>query len=99
MYIREEELIEQLLKIIDKVNIDQLGMRFKLEAEVERYNEFQESVLGDEPNKNVEPKKLDVRTYAKYMLKRGSITEKRELLTLLRSKIVYTHRKVKLLEE
>ena len=29
-YIREEELIEELLKIIDKVNINELGMRQKL---------------------------------------------------------------------
>ena len=33
-YIREEELIEELFKVIDKVSIDELGMRMKLEEEI-----------------------------------------------------------------
>ena len=96
IYIREEELIKELLKIIDQVEIDKLGMRFKLEAEVERYNKFQESVLGTEPNKNVPVKKIEVRTYAKYVLQEGSITEKRELLALLQSKLIYKDKTITL---
>jgi len=96
IYIREEELIKELLKIIDQVEIDKLGMRFKLEAEVERYNKFQESVLGMEPNKDVPVKKIDVRTYAKYVLQEGSITEKRELLALLQSKLIYKDKTITL---
>ncbi len=98
IYIREEELIKELLKIIDQVEIDKLGMRFKLEAEVERYNKFQESVLGTEPNKNVPVKKIDVRTYAKYVLQEGSITEKRELLALLQSKLIYKDKTITLVK-
>lgn len=93
-YIREEELIKELLKIIDRVEINKLGMRVKLEAEVERYNRFQESVLGEEPEGNVPIKKIDVRTYAKYLLREGSITEKRELLALLQSKLIYKKGKI-----
>lgn len=95
-YIREEELTLELLKIIDKIEINKLGMRFKLEAEVERYNKFQESVLGNNPNKNIPIKKIDVREYAKYLLQNGSITEKREILALLQSKLVYKDKKITL---
>lgn len=98
-YIREEELIKELLKIIDQVEIDKLGMSFKLEAEVERYNKFQGSVLGTTPNKDVPVKKIDVRTYAKYLLQEGSITEKRELLALLQSKLIYKDKKISLLTQ
>ncbi|MDP2586312.1 MAG: recombinase family protein [Candidatus Komeilibacteria bacterium] len=97
IYIREEELIVELLKIIDQVEIDKLGMRYKLEAEVERYNKFQESVLGSSPDKNIPTKKIDVRTYAKYILQNGVITEKRELLALLQSKLIYKDKKITLL--
>jgi len=45
-YIREEDLITELLKILDKVNINELGMRQKLEDEIARFNIFQRSVLG-----------------------------------------------------
>lgn len=96
IYIREEELIQELLKIIDQMEIDKLGMRYKLEAEVERYNKFQESVLGGN-SKDVPIKKIDVRTYAKYLLREGSITEKRELLAFLQSKLVYTNKKLVLI--
>jgi hypothetical protein len=45
-YIREQELIDELLKIIDQVNLNELGMQHKLEEEIKRYNIFQRSVLG-----------------------------------------------------
>jgi len=96
IYIREEELIKKLLKIIDKVEIDKLGMRARLEAEVERFNRFQASVLGNNPAKDVPMKKIDVRTYAKYLLKEGSITEKRDLLAFMKSRLVYTSKKLSL---
>lgn len=87
-YIREEELIGELLKIIDEVNINELGMRHKLEEEIKRFNKFQNLVLGDkESEANLE--ELNIRTYAKYLLKEGSISEKRELLANLRSRLVY----------
>lgn len=98
IYIREEELIGELLKIIDQVEIDKLGMRCRIEAEVERYNKFQASVLGRDPGNNVPIKKIDIRTYAKYLLQEGSITEKRELFTLLQSKLIYKDKQLTLVK-
>ena len=40
-YIREEELIDELLKILDKVDLNELGMRQRLEDEIARFNIFQ----------------------------------------------------------
>jgi DNA invertase Pin-like site-specific DNA recombinase len=95
-YIREEALINELAKIIDKVEIDQLGVQGKFEDEVRRLNNLQTSVLGESHNK-IETKKIDVRAYAKYLLQNGSISEKRELLTLLKSRLIYKHKKLDLL--
>lgn len=97
-YIREEELIAELLKILDNLNINELGMRQRLEDEVKRFNIFQRSVLGSTDKiKNTE--ETDIRNYAKYILKEGSVSEKRELLGNLRSKIVYKDKTLTLLEE
>jgi DNA invertase Pin-like site-specific DNA recombinase len=97
-YIREEELITELLKILDKVNINELGMRQKLEDEIARFNIFQRSVLGSTDKiKNTED--TDIRNYAKYILKEGSVSEKRELLGNLRSRIVYKDKTLTLLAE
>ena len=95
-YIREEKLISELGKIIDKVEIDQLGVQGKFEDEVRRLNNLQTSVLGGDKGK-IEIKKIDVKTYAKYLLQNGNISEKRELLSLLKSKLICTNKKITLL--
>ncbi|MGV8084633.1 MAG: zinc ribbon domain-containing protein [Candidatus Bilamarchaeum sp.] len=87
-YIREEELINQLMKIIDVVDINELGMRHQLEQEIERYNKFQNKVLGKETRISSKVDEVEIRSYAKYMLKEGSIVEKRELLGCLYSKVI-----------
>lgn len=97
-YIREEELITELLKIIDQMNINELGMRQKLEDEINRFNIFQRSVMG-EKHKIQNTKDTDIRNYAKYLLKEGSTSEKRELLGNLRSRIIYKDKKLELVKE
>lgn len=91
-YIREEELINQLLKIIDKINLDKIGMKGIIEKEVDRYYRFRQSVLGISQKEN--NKDIDIRNYAKYILKDGTIYEKRELLTCLKSKLIMKNKKV-----
>jgi len=97
-YIREEELITELLKILNKVNINELGMRQKLEDEIARFKIFQRSVLGN-TDKIKNTQDTDIRNYAKYILKEGSVSEKRELLGNLRSRIVYKDKNLTLLTE
>ena len=96
-YIREEDLIKEMLNILDKVDINELGMRQKLEDEIARFNIFQRSVLGstDKLQNNTE---TDIRNYAKYILKEGTVMEKRELLANLRSRIVYKDKELRLIK-
>ena len=74
--------------------MDRLGVEGKFKEEVERLNQLRMSVLGEAPDKNIQSKKIDVRAYAKYLLKNGSISDKRDLLMLLRSKLTYTEKKI-----
>ncbi len=87
-YIREEELITQLMKIIDDMDINELGMRHQLEQEIGRYSRFQNKVLGNIEKISQKVEEVEIRTYAKYILKEGSIVEKRELLGCLNSKVI-----------
>ena len=98
-YIREEELIEELLKIMDKVNINELGMRQKLEDEIRRFNKLQKIVNGRSGKELVEENDVNIRQYAKYLLKEGSTSDKRELLANLRSRLNYKDKKITLIEE
>jgi DNA invertase Pin-like site-specific DNA recombinase len=96
-YIREEELIEQLASILDVVSLDEIGMKDKIKTEIESHNEFQESVLGRVVKEKVKIKEVDIRNYAKHILRKRPIYEKRELLSHLRSKLVIKDKQLSLL--
>ena len=88
-YMREEDLIKNLLELIDNINMNELGLKAKIKEEMERYNKFQ-ALMGFEKNTDAKPKNVDMRTFVKYILKEGSMLEKRELLSNMRSKLVLT---------
>jgi site-specific DNA recombinase len=88
-YLREEELTDQLLKIMDKIDFNQTGVQMKFEEELKRQNRFQKGVLGiQNPNKKHED--IDLKSYAKYILKDGTNEEKRELMGCFKSQITVT---------
>ena len=45
-YMREEDLIEQLANLMDKIDLDEIGMKEKIKAEIERHKKFQSGLLG-----------------------------------------------------
>jgi site-specific DNA recombinase len=92
-YIREEDLIEQLAGILDTVSLDEIGMKDKIKDELERLHEFQESVLGEDATKT-KVRDVDIRTYAKHILRKRPIDEKRALLANLRSKLILKEKQI-----
>ncbi len=98
-YIREEELIEQIIKILDKVNINELGMKMKLEEDIKRFNKLQVVIGGKDKISDNVAQETDVRKYAKHLLREGSASEKRELLSNLRSRLIYKNKELTLVEE
>jgi len=93
-YLREDYLIIQLEEIINDLEINQLGARHIIDREIERHNKLRSSVLGIKDDKKVKEKEVDIRMYAKYLLKEGTIYEKRELLEQLRNKIMLNDKKI-----
>ena len=94
-YIREDNLIEQLALILDKVDLDELHMKEKIKNEIERHKRFQSGLLGEKP-KAIKTTDIDIRNYAKYILRDGTTTEKREILDCLKSKILLANKKISL---
>ncbi|MDO8648343.1 MAG: recombinase family protein [Candidatus Peregrinibacteria bacterium] len=93
-YVQEDELLSQLLQLIDQIDLDTTGMRKKLESEVERMNKFTADVLG--MDQSIKIPKMDVRGYAKYVLKNGTAEEKREILESLKSQLSLANGKINL---
>jgi DNA invertase Pin-like site-specific DNA recombinase len=95
-YIREEDLIEQLANVLDVISLDEIGMKDRIRTEIESHNEFQESVLGKEVKEKVKVKEVDIRNYAKHILRKRPLNEKRELLSHLRSKLILKEKQLSL---
>jgi len=57
-YIREEDFIEQLVKIIEKLDLSEMHMRQKFEDEVARINKFQKNFFGEKETPKSKQKKL-----------------------------------------
>lgn len=95
-YVREEDLIEQLASVLDVVSLDEIGMKDRIKAEIESHNEFQESVLGKEIKEKIKIKEIDIRNYAKHILRKRPMHEKRELLKHLRSKLILKDKQLNL---
>lgn len=91
-YIREDRLIELLIEIVDQISIDEIGARHLIEREVSRYNKLQSAMRGKK--ERVLADEMDLRKYAKYLLKEGTRDEKRELLSHLKNRIVMKDRKI-----
>ncbi len=92
-YVEERILISQLLELIDQIDLDKLGVRQKLEKEIERHKKFHSQIMGIK-EQNYEAKDIDIRNYAKYMLNEGSIFEKRDLLMCLKTKLLLKEKRL-----
>ena len=86
--------LHQLAALMDIVEFNDVGMKEKIKEEVNRIKRFQSSLLENTaPSKATE---IDVRKYAKYILKYGKVEEKRDLLGCLKSKIYLNEKAIKL---
>lgn len=94
-YMREEELTDQFIKLMDKIDLNETGVQIKFEDELKRYNKFHKGVLGIK-GKGAEHQDINLRDYAKYVLHEGSNEEKRELMGCFKSQISFKNRLVTL---
>jgi len=95
-FTREEEILAQMLELIDEISIKKLGMREKIEKEIQRYELFTTGVLGVKNTGSKPADRVSIQRYAKYVLQEGSIEEKRELLKHLKSELTLKEKKVNL---
>jgi len=98
-YIKEEEIIEQIVTMLDTLDMNELGIKQKFKDEVTRYNKFRRVALGKSREQNAELETFDAKSYAVYILTEGTITEKRELLSNLKSRLMLKNRVISIAKE
>jgi len=94
-YLEERTVIEQILTIIDELDLDKVNLGYKVQQEIERYSHFQSKVLGMSDDDMKQKREVDIKNYAKYLLEDGTIVEKRELLTNLKSRLVLENKQIR----
>ncbi len=94
-WINEADLIEQLAGLMDQIDLDEIDIKERIKSEIERHRKFQSGLLGIK-EKTIKVADIDIRNYAKYILRDGTILEKRELLTCLKSKITMANKQIKI---
>lgn len=93
-YINETDLIKQLQILIEKVKLNETAVLNRIKEEVTRYKRFQQSLLGEKVDIVVSD--IDVREYVKFLLKHGTIEERRNILTSFSSEVLLSNKEVKL---
>jgi len=95
-YINEDVLIKQLQGLVDTVELNETGIIRKIKEEVTRQKRFQSSLLGKRTNTKVSD--IDTKNYVKFLLKEGTLEEKREILGCFRSQISLKEKNVILID-
>lgn len=93
-YTEEKEILKQFNELIENLNLNEIEVKEKIKADVERFSKLQKFLLGTK--EKIDIPSIDVRGYAKYVLKEGSDIEKRELLGCLKSRICLANKKITL---
>ncbi len=95
-YTEEKEILKQFNELIEKINLNEIEVKEKIKYDVERFSKLQKFLLGTK--EKIDIPNIDVRGYAKYVLKEGTDIEKRELLGCLKSRICLAQKKITLKE-
>jgi site-specific DNA recombinase len=93
-YIREEELVKQLIGLVEKIEADEGMILKKFKEEYRRLEKFQKAFFNDQI-KNTE-KNFETKKYLTYILSQGTNEEKRGLLSCIKSKIFLKNKVVRL---
>lgn len=93
-YTEERELLKQFNELIEKINLNEIEVKEKIKYDVERFSKLQKFLLGTK--EKIDIPNIDMRGYAKFVLKEGTDIEKRELLGCLKSKICLANKQITL---
>ncbi len=94
-YIEEKELLKQFELLIENVNLNEIQIKEKIKDDIEKFSKMQKFLIGSKEKIHIPD--IDIRGYAKYILKEGNDIEKRELLGCLKSKICLANKGITLM--
>ncbi len=97
-YLTEEKLMGEISKNLDKIQLNELGVRIQIEEEAERFKKLQ-CVAGGKTNAAINPDDINIKSYTRHLLTEGGESEKRKFLSNLRSMLIYRNQKLEVVEK
>ena len=97
LYVTEKQMMSELYKILNEVEIDEIGMREMIEPELEKWYKVKAFAQGmPYVERTPEKKEYDVREYAKIYFEDGTIEQKREILKRLTGRLILKDKRIHL---
>ncbi len=96
-YTEEKEILKQFEELVENITLNEIEVKEKIKADLDQFSKMQKFFLGTKEKVSVPS--VDIRGYAKYVLKDGSNEKKRELLGCVKSKIGLANKKISLEKE
>jgi len=90
--INETDLIKAFQELAGTLKLDEVQLSEKLDQEIKKFKRLQAMFLKKEKTEQVE--KVDLRDYITFVLREGSILEKRSILDCFRNKIILKNKKI-----
>ena len=84
--LNEADLIDALTKMFDSLSLDKVKLNTKLDDEIQKFKKLQAMFLGKKKTEKIES--VDLRDYAKFVLREGTILEQRSILECVSSDLV-----------
>jgi DNA invertase Pin-like site-specific DNA recombinase len=91
-YLEEKELVKQFQGLIETIDLNEIEVKEKIKEEIDRFSKMQKFFLGIK--KQIKIPDIDIRGYAKYVLREGSDLEKRELLNCFKNKLLLKEKQI-----
>lgn len=95
-FIREEELINQIVAMADKLEFKDKVIKDKINEEIKRFSMMASAISGGDLNikSKIKEKGADIKAYIRYVLEHGKIGEKREILNNLKNGLTLKDRRL-----
>lgn len=90
--INENDLLKEFQKMVDTLDLNEVQLTEKLNVEIKKFKKLQAMFLGKENAAEIQ--KVDLRNYMKFVLKDGTILEKRTVLNCIKNDLVLKNRNI-----
>ncbi|MCK9544328.1 MAG: hypothetical protein M0R03_20095, partial [Novosphingobium sp.] len=86
------DLIEQFENLFDKIDINEILIKEKIQQEIQKIKDFNEFVLDNK--EEIKVKDVDIRNYCKFILRKGNLQERRELLECVKGGLIMKDKEI-----